>query len=287
MLLSSGLGALVLALMQGQSWGWDSAAILGLFAAFAVITPIFVWWELRSAEPLVRLELFGRGNFAIDNAILAGVQFALVGVSVFGAIWVQTVLGYGPIQAGLSLLPLTLPLLVAAPLAGRFFDRFGPRVPLATGTFLLALSLAWNAQGLHHHSYIWLVPGYIGMGIALGLAISPSTTDAMNAAHPWERSQASGLTQMMRQVGGAVGLAVMGAVVARTEHHEIAQNGTSPDALHDAITKANQHAYWVAAAVMLVVAIAAVALVRTRVAMDDQPAAAVLPASANASAMSS
>jgi EmrB/QacA subfamily drug resistance transporter len=274
-LLVTGLGSLVLALMQGQTWGWHSTAVVGLLSAAAVIAPVFVWWELRCDQPLVKLALFRRGNFGIDNVILAGVQFALVGVSVFGAIWVQDVLGFGPIEAGLSLLPLTLPLLVAAPLAGRVFDRIGPRAPLAAGALLLALSLAWLALALHHLSYPWLIPGYIAMGAALGCVISPASTDAMNAAAPSERSQASGLTQMMRQVGGAIGIAVLGAVVASTERAKIAAaGGPSPDVLRSAATAATAHAYWLAAAVMLAVALGAAACVRLRVAADAETAPA-------------
>ena len=267
-LLPAGLGALVLALMQGQTWGWESQSILGLFAAFALLTPIFIWWELRCAEPLVQLDLFRRGNFGIDSAVLAGVQFTLVGVSVFGAIWVQEVLGFGPIEAGLSLLPLTIPLLVAAPLAGRLYDRGGVRAPVTAGALLLALSLAWLALMLHDLSYVALIPGYAGIGIALGLAISPASTDAMGAAAPSERSQASGVTMMMRQVGGAVGIAVLGAIVAHSERAKLATTGDSPAALRDAMTSATADAYWIAAALMLVVAVAAGTLARHHLASD-------------------
>ena len=267
-LLIAGVGSLVLALMQGEAWGWNSAVIVGLFAAFALLTPVFIWWELRCVDPLVRLPLFARGNFAIDNGVLAGVQFALVGVSVFGAIWVQNALGYGPIEAGLSLLPLTLPLLVVAPLAGRLYDRTGPRVLLSGGALLLAASLAWLAATLSQLSYPWLIPGYVGMGIALGLAISPATTDALGIAAPADRSQASGVTQMMRQIGGAIGLAVLGAIVAATESSQIRAHGQTPAAVRDAMTTATSHAYWAAAGVMLLVAIAAAVLVRRYAAAD-------------------
>jgi MFS family permease len=260
---------LVLALMQAQTWGWGSSGVLALLAVSALVMPVFCWWELRCEDPVVELRLFAAGNFAIDTVVLAVVQFALVGVSIFGAIWVQDALGFGPIAAGVSLLPLTLPLLPTAPLAGRINDRHGPRVLLGVGTLLLSLALGWLALVLHKESYPWLIPGYVAIGIALGLAISPASTDAMNAASPRQRSQASGLTQMMRQVGGTIGLAVLGTVIA--DHTP----GTRA-AAQSALTSATADAYWVAAAVLLPIGIAALMLIRSRPAAAQDTAATPL-----------
>jgi EmrB/QacA subfamily drug resistance transporter len=265
-LLIVGLTALVVALMQAQTWGWGSSGVLALLAVSALVMPVFCWWELRCEDPIVDLRLFAADNFAIDTIVLAVVQFALVGISVFGAIWVQDALGFGPIAAGLSLLPLTLPLLPTAPLAGRLNDAHGPRMLLGIGTLLLSLALGWLALVLHKQSYPWLIPGYVAIGIALGLAISPASTDAMNAAAPGQRSQASGLTQMMRQVGGTIGLAVLGTIIA--DHTHAAGTGA---ATRSALTSATADAYWVGAAVLLPIAIAALTLIRSRsaAAKDD------------------
>jgi EmrB/QacA subfamily drug resistance transporter len=270
-LLIVGLTALVLALMQAQTWGWGSSGVLVLLAVSALVMPAFCWWELRCEDPVVELRLFRAGNFAIDTVVLAVVQFALVGVSVFGAIWVQDALGFGPIAAGLSLLPLTLPLLPTAPLAGRINDEHGPRVLLGIGTLLLSLALGWLALVLHKHSYPWLIPGYVAIGIALGLAISPASTDAMNAAAPRQRSQASGLTQMMRQVGGTIGLAVLGTVIA--DHAQATGTGA---AARVALTSATADAYWVGAAVLLPIGIAALTLIRSRSAAAEDGTATSL-----------
>src|SRR5262249_5673662 len=130
-LLVGSLAALVLGLMQGASWGWESRGVVGLLAVAVVLLAPFVWWERRHPRPLVDLSLLGEGSFAIVGTVLASVQFALTGVTIFGAIWVQGVLGYGPITAGLSLLPLTLSLLICAPLGGRLYDRIRAPLPLA------------------------------------------------------------------------------------------------------------------------------------------------------------
>ncbi len=250
------LGCLVLGMMQGQSWGWTSGQTLGLFAAAVIAGAGLVWWEHRVDEPLISPALLGKGNFAIDNAVLAAIQFALVGVSVFGAIWVQTVLGFGPILAGLSLLPLTVTLLLCAPRAGRLYDRHGARVLLTAGTLLMGASLAWLGVVMHEQSYPLLVPGYVGIGLALGLTISPATTDALNTAAPRERGEASGLTQMTRQLGGSIGLATLAAIIAGTHA------GPGAAAARAAATTGTADGYLVAAGVMVAVAIATAALHR-------------------------
>jgi EmrB/QacA subfamily drug resistance transporter len=131
--LVGGLTAVVLALMQSSTWGWGSIATIGLLAGGLLALVVFVRIELRVDQPLVELRLFSSHNFSADVGVLAAVQFTLMGLTVFAAIWIQNVLGFNPIQAGLSLLPLTIPVLFAAPIAGRFYDRIGPRLLVGTG----------------------------------------------------------------------------------------------------------------------------------------------------------
>lgn len=260
-LMIGALGSLVLALMQGKTWGWDSTAIIALFAASAVLSPAFLLWERRHPRPLVQLKLLKLQNFRAEGAILAGVQFALVGASVFGAIWAQEVLGFSAIRAGAALLPLTLPLLVVAPFAGRLYDRIGPRPLLTVGSALIAVAFAWLASRLHLREYVELIPGYVALGIGLGLVISPATTDALGGAAPSERSQASGLIQTVRQLGGAVGLAVLGAIVSGVSH---VGAGASVEDRLIASTNGVADAYWAGAAVMAAMALAAFVFVRRR-----------------------
>jgi EmrB/QacA subfamily drug resistance transporter len=272
-LLVGGLGALVLGLMQGQSWGWGSPAILSLFAAAAVLIPVFLWWERRAPAPLVTLKLFHEQNFGADSAVLAGVQFALVGASVFGAVWSQQVLGFSAIHAGVAMLPLTVPLLFIAPLGGRIYDRLGPRPLLVTGALLIGGGLAWLGWHLHLREYWWLVPGYIAMGTGIGLTISPGTTDALGAAAPQQRSQASGIVQTVRQVGGVIGIAVLGAIVANVS--ATAPGAGSAEHL-TAATNGVAAGYWTGAGMMMVMAVVALVFVRRR-ALEGQPSAATGP----------
>lgn len=266
-LLVGALGALVLGLMQGSVWGWGSPVILGLLALSVVLAPAFVVWERRQARPLVEFGLLRAGSFAVVGAVLASVQFALAGVSIFGAIWVQTVLGFSPIRAGLSLLPLTVSLLITAPLAGRLYDRIGARVPLAAGGLLLAAGMGSMAAVMTRQRYGLIVPGYLAMGVGLGLTISPGSTDAMAAAPAHLRGQAAGLVQTLRQVGGTIGIAVLGAIVLHVE-----RTGSPSEAI--------SAAYWAAAGLLLLAAVAAALLIHPRgtVATASRPSSLEAPA---------
>ena len=212
--------ALVLALMQSEDWGWGSPATIGLLAAAAILLPTLLLHRAPNPNRLIELRLFASRNFTVDNIVLAAVQFSLTGLTVFRAIYVQNVLGFSPIGAGLSLLPLTFPLLVLAPIAGRVYDRAGPRLLVGGGVLLAGIGLMWDAAVLDEQDYALLVPGYLLMGVGLALVMSPASTDVMNAA-PAAPGEASGVMQTMRQVGGTVGLAMMATIVATIQSDRI------------------------------------------------------------------
>jgi len=190
--LVPGLGLLVLALMQAQEWGWGSATTLVLLVGGAALVGAFIAIEARVRSPLIQLGLFRSRNFTVDNTVLGLVEFALTGLAVFGAIYVQELLDFGPIAAGLSLLPLTLALLVLAPLAGKVYDSVGPRALVAVGATCLGGALIWLALVLDEFAYGWMVPAYVVAGIGLALVMAPASTDGMNAAPSAYRGEASG-----------------------------------------------------------------------------------------------
>jgi MFS family permease len=124
-----------------------------------------------------------------------------------------------PITAGLGVLPLIVALSGAAQLGGRWYDRSGVRPPALTGLALAVAGLAVWAAALPGLAYAGQVPGMVLMGFGLGLIMSPTNTDALGRVSPTERSQASGIVQTVRQLGGTLGVAVIGAVVIGLEHH--------------------------------------------------------------------
>jgi EmrB/QacA subfamily drug resistance transporter len=219
--LVPGLVMIVFGLMQSGQWGWNSDATIALLGGGAALIAAFALTEPRRRSPLVQLKLFRNRNFSADNTVLGLVQFALTGLTVFGAIYVQELLGFGPVAAGLSLLPAMVPLLLLAPIAGRLYDRLGPRGLVAAGAALLGTGLVWTAALLARLEYLWLVPGYLIIGSGIALVMTPASTDAMNTAPAARRGQAQGVIQTLRQAAGAVGLAVMGTTVASIQRSRL------------------------------------------------------------------
>jgi MFS family permease len=132
----------------------------------------------------------------------------------FLALYMQNILGYSPLQAGLRFLPSTLLLVVMGPLAGRLTDRVGPRPLMASGLMVVSAAVFLQSGITVHTTYLRLLPGFVLMGIGIGLVMSPMSTAAMNAVDRTKAGAASGVLSMSRMVGGTFGVAVMGALIA-------------------------------------------------------------------------
>ncbi|MFD0008583.1 MFS transporter [Streptomyces sp. NPDC127178] len=222
-LIVLGLGSMVLGVMQSRQWGWLSPGVLALLSTAALCLTATVVWERRQPVPLLELGFLSLPLFGTEVVVVSVIRFAISGFTIFNAIWLQDVLGFDPIAAGLAQLPFLLALLAVTLYAGRLYDRIGARRPVTVGTTAIATSLVWMAAVLQQLSYPQLIAPYVLMGVGLGLAVSPAITDLLNSVPESSRGQASGLVQTSREVGAALGIAVMGAVVSHEQAHEIRQ----------------------------------------------------------------
>jgi EmrB/QacA subfamily drug resistance transporter len=211
--LTVGLGAIVLALVEANSWGWGSGRILGLFAVGAASLIAFAIAETRVPEPMVDFSFFRSRSFVGANLVAFMVTFAMLSVFFFLALYLQNIKGYTPLQAGVRFLPTTLVIIVIGPIAGRLSDRIGPRLPMVVGLLLTAGSLFWQGHLNVDTSYGFLVGAFVLLGFGIGLVMSPMSTAAMNAVDRTKAGVASGLVSMSRMVGGTFGVAVMGALI--------------------------------------------------------------------------
>ncbi len=211
--ITVGLTALILALVEGNHWGWGSARIVTLFAIAIVGLCAFVAIEKRSPSPMVDFAFFRSRSFLGANIVGFIVSFAMLAMFFFMALYLQNVLHFSPLQAGVRFLPTTLVIIVAGPLAGRLTDKIGPRPLMTLGLVTVAVSLFLQSRITVHTGYLTLLPGFILMGAGMGLVMSPMSTAAMNAVDRRKAGVASGVLSMSRMVGGTFGVAVMGALI--------------------------------------------------------------------------
>ncbi len=210
--LTAGLTALVLALIQGNSWGWGSTQIVALLAIAVIAAPVFVAVENRVKAPIVQFDLLSDRNFLGAIVVALIISFAMLGVFFFLALYMQDILGYTPLEAGIRFLPSTLMIVAVAPIAGRLADRFGPRWLIVGGLILVSASLFTFSGIAVDSGYLDLLPGFMLLGIGIAMTMSPMTSAAMNAVPVQKAGIASGVLSMFRMVGGSLGIAVTGAI---------------------------------------------------------------------------
>jgi EmrB/QacA subfamily drug resistance transporter len=217
--VTAGLVALVTALSEAPEWGWQSGPVLSLLAAAAVLLAAFVLAELRGRFPLVPLRLLGVRTVGAGNSIMILTGAAMLGLFYFLSLYEQVILGYGPVTAGLSQLPLAFALIVAAGLAGPLMARLGSRTVLAAGLALLAAGLAWLGTAPTSGAFLSSVLGpSLLVGIGLGAAFVPITAVAVAGVPAAAAGIAGGLVNTSQQIGGAIGLAALATLASARTH---------------------------------------------------------------------
>jgi EmrB/QacA subfamily drug resistance transporter len=212
--ITVGLTAVVLALVEGNAWHWGSARVIGLLAVAVIGLVSFVVIERRVKAPMVDFTFFRSRSFLGASVVGFTVSFAMLAQFFFLALYMQNILHYTPLQAGVRFLPSTLVIIVMGPIAGRLTDRIGPRPLMTAGLLIVATALFIQSRLTVHSGYGLLLPGFILMGVGMGLVMSPMSTAAMNAVDRSKAGVASGVLSMSRMVGGTFGVAVMGALIA-------------------------------------------------------------------------
>ena len=268
-LLSSGAGlfALTYALIEGNNYGWTSGRILGSFAVAVAALALFVVLEHRQRVPMLDLSLFRNSTFAGANTVMLLVALAMFGMFFFNSLYLQRVLHFSAIETGASFLPMTVLIVLIAPVAGRFSDRIGSRWLMGVGLVCLSASLmSFSLLGVD--SSFWdVLPGLLLGGVGMSLAMTPTTAAAMGSVPVDKAGVGSAVLNSMRQVGGSLGIALMGAIVASSIH--VAD--TDPR-IAQQFVDGYRNALHVAASIALAGAVVAVATVRKYRHPEPQPA---------------
>lgn len=277
-MLVAGVAASVYALQQSSAWGWGSAQTLGILGAGLAVLALFVWRQTRQDQPLVDVRLFRHRAFTGDVLVLFATQFGMLAMTLYASLYAQNLLGYSPIKAGFTALAMIVPLMIGAQLAGRWYDRSGARPPLLTGLTIATVGAAAWTLALPNIAYVSKVPGMALVGLGLGLVFSPINTDALSRVSASARPQASGIVQTVRQLGGTLGVAVIGSVILAHEDPHVVPTDRIANTAH-----AMTYGFWIAVAVFAAGLVAGWALLPRRDAAQTVPGAGAAVETSSAS----
>ncbi|HEX6653337.1 MAG TPA: MFS transporter [Thermoleophilaceae bacterium] len=261
---SAGLFCIVFALIRGNDDGWGSAKIIGLLAAGAVLLAVFVAIERRRDQPMLDLRLFRIPTFTGAQIVAFSIHASMFSMFLYLTLYMQNVLGYSPLETGVRFLPVSLLSFLAAPIAGKLAERYPVRLFLTAGLGLIGLGLLEMHGVKPSDDWTTLLPGFILAGIGIGFVNPPLATAAIGVVEPRRSGAASGINSTARQVGTAVGIAGLGAILQSKLTHGLGAGSLGGPTAGSAYIHALNDLFLVAAAVAFVGAACAAVLIRSR-----------------------
>jgi EmrB/QacA subfamily drug resistance transporter len=220
---SGALFMFVFALVQGNGKGWGSTEIVGLLAGAAVLLALFFVAETRQSRPMLDLSLFRRPAFTGASIVAFSVSASMFSMFLYLTLYIQDILGFSPLQAGLRFLPITLVSFVVAPISGRLSERVPIRLLLGCGLVLVSGGLLAMTAVDASSGWTTLIPGFLLAGVGIGMINPPLASTAVGVVHHSRSGMASGINNTFRQVGIATGIAGLGAIF----QHDVTQKTTA------------------------------------------------------------
>jgi EmrB/QacA subfamily drug resistance transporter len=262
--VTAGLSLLVYAVVDAESAGWGSGQTIGLLAAAIALLGVFTAIELRSHAPLVPFGIFRRRTLTGANVVGLMVGGSLFAMFFFITLYMQQVLGYSPIKAGLSYLPLSVAIIVSAGVASQLVTKIGFKPVLAVGLVLIAGGLVWFSRVSVGGGFTTDILGpSLLAAVGLGFAFVTTTIAAVSGIEDREQGLASGLINTSQQIGGALGLAVLATIANSRTDDVVAAAGGNPAALPGALVEGFQSAFLGAAVIAVIGLALTFALIRS------------------------
>jgi EmrB/QacA subfamily drug resistance transporter len=264
--VTGGLVALVYALVRTETYSWGSPQVLLPLALAVLLIAVFLVLQARfSKAPLVPLRIFRSRAVAGGNAVILMMFGALFASWYFETLYMQHVLGYSPLRAGLAFLPQTLLIAGGAQLVAQLVPRYGPRRLIVIGTLVSAAGLAWLAQISSNSTFLADLFGpFLLIGLGMGLTVTPVAVAGTAGVAPAEAGLASGLLNTSRTVGASIGLAALATVAANRTSSALAGVATTPAHVATAFTDGYSLAFSVAAGVLVATTAVALATLPSR-----------------------
>ena len=261
---SAALSFLVYALIRGNDDGWSSAKIVSLLTTAVLLLAIFVTIELRRDQPMLDLRLFRVPTFTGAQIVAFSIHASLFSMFLYITLYMQNVLGYSPLESGLRFLPVSVLSFLAAPLAGKLAERYSVKFFLAAGLALVGTGLVLMSGITPSDGWTTLLAGFILGGIGIGFINPPLATAAIGVVEPRRSGAASGINSTFRQVGTAVGIAGLGAILQAKLPHNLSPASFATAAGRNAYIDAFNVLLKVGAAVAYTGAVSALVLIRRR-----------------------
>ena len=259
--VTGGLVAIVYALVRTETYSWGSPQVLFPLAVGILLLAVFLVLQSRfSKAPLVPLRIFRSRFVAGGNAVMLLMFGALFGSWYFETLYMQHVLGYSPLRAGLAFLPQTVLIAAGAQVTARLVPRFGPRPLIVAGTLVAAAGLGWLAQISVSSTFLAdLLGPYVLIGLGMGLAVTPIAVAGTAGVPREDAGLASGLLNTSRTVGASIGLAALATIAASRTTSVLAGAAATPAHAASALTDGYALAFSIAAVVLVVTAMVAIA----------------------------
>ena len=275
--VTGGMTLLVYALNRAATDGWGNNVTLGALAGAAVLLVTFLLVETRSEQPLMPIRIFFQRNRSGAYALSLAIGVALFGMFFFLTLFIQNILGYSPIRAGLAFLPATAAIIVTATLVSQVVGRLGPRLPITLGPLVVAAGLFWLSRMTEHTTYVWGVLGpMVALGIGMALIFVPLSLIVVSGTHTRELGLASALLNVGQQVGGSIGLALLGTIAATVTKNQLQARALTHAAITHSVVLGYSAALQVSTLITLAGFVIAVLVIRGRpqAALDAIPDAA-------------
>jgi EmrB/QacA subfamily drug resistance transporter len=267
---TGGISLLVYGLARVATHDWSDSVTRVTLAFALVLLVAFVGLEVRGRSPLMPLRIFANRNRSGAYALSLAIGAALSGTLFVLTLFLQNVLGFSPLQAGFAFLPTALGVIAGAGLTSRLIGRIGPRVPMTTGALLAAIGMFWLSAVTVHATYFANVFGPLAvLAIGLGMGFVSSSVTAISAVSPNETGLASALLNVGRQLGGSLGIAIMGTVAATVTRGQLAGAPPTHAIVNTALTAGFSSAFEVAGLFALVGFVASLVAVRHRAAVKQ------------------
>src|SRR4051812_4757100 len=228
----AGLSAIVWALIEAPEKGWGSTPIVGAFGLGLAIVAAFIAWERRTEHPMLDVRVFRNLRFSAASISITFVFFALMGVMYFLTTYMQSVKGFTALETGIRVLPIAAGMILTSKLSVALSQRLGTKKVVALGLANVAISLVMVARFDVDTSYLTIAMALFGIGHGIGLAMSPATEAIMGALPRAKAGIRSAMNDVVREVGGTLGIAVLGSILASaySSNMDSATTGLSTDA---------------------------------------------------------